>query len=129
MKKSQKLQKKGQTNASNDNQMVIWDFLLFGRRPKSPSDPQSNYKKYDPEYFELIIRGIIAVCYFLRGFYNKNIWGHIYIYWLSGEYGDFRGMGVGSSIGYRIGCCRITGGTLGSHVVIGWSKYTIVLYS
>ena len=34
--------------------MIIWDFLLFGLRPKSPSDPQSHYKKYDPEYFELI---------------------------------------------------------------------------
>ena len=45
MKKSQKLQKKWKTNASNDNQMVISGSLFFGLRPKSPSDPQSMLQK------------------------------------------------------------------------------------
>jgi hypothetical protein len=73
MKKSQKLQKKSQTNASNDNQMIIWDFLLFGLRPKSPSDPQSKYKKYDPEYFELIFA---VLSRFSEEIPTKNIYNY-----------------------------------------------------
>ena len=47
MKKSQKLQKKCQTNASDGYRPIISGSQLFGLRPNFPSDPQPYYKKYD----------------------------------------------------------------------------------
>ena len=61
MKKSQKLQKKCQTNASNDYRPIISGSHLFGLRPNSPSDPQLYYKKYDLVGFLLIFSGIFDI--------------------------------------------------------------------
>ena len=78
------MQKKWQNKTSDGYRSIISGFLFFGLRPKSPSDPQLYYKKYDLVVFCLIFSGIFDILkdlpdsliglrpMHLRIFYKKN---------------------------------------------------------